>query len=135
MCSTFIIQIKPAPPATPCFTLVNKFAYKLPSPTSFYIRPQAAFTVCFICAEFCAFVLVIHPGLFCPFFSRCGNDQRHCPFSFIHPSPRRVFRPGTKFCYALTSIDSQSECITELRPGTYNIHCPIFSARITVVTV
>lgn len=28
----------------------------------------------------------------------------------------RVFKPGTKFCYALTHIDSQSECITELGP-------------------
>lgn len=29
---------------------------------------------------------------------------------------RRALRPGTKFCYALTHIDSQSECITELWP-------------------
>ena len=43
----------------------------------------------------------------------------------------RGFRSGTKFCYALTSIDSQSECITELRPETNNVHCPC----ITIVTV
>lgn len=38
--------------------------------------------------------------------------------SFRGLSYWRVFRNGTKFCYALTSRDSQSECITELRPET-----------------
>lgn len=46
----------------------------------------------------------------------------HSSFSpSISPSSRRVFRAGAKFCYALTSIDSQSECITELGPGPQSI--------------
>lgn len=102
-----------------------------PVQTVSIFRPQATLT-CFPSAKFCSFV--IHPVLFCTFFSRCGNvyspSLRHSSIHpSIHSSLRRVFRPGTKFCYALTSIDSQSECITELGPGTHSIHCPILPAR------
>lgn len=68
-----------------------------------------------------------------PFSSFCPQCQSFAP---LHPGPStdfillflplfflsrsirwwRAFRPGTKFCYALTHIDSQSECITELWP-------------------
>lgn len=57
--------------------------------------------------------------LLCFFFQVCF--MLFLVFPSISVSLWRVFRPGTKFCYALTSIDSQSECITELRPGTNHI--------------
>lgn len=71
-----------------------------------------------------------HPASFWIFFPRCVNAKRHSAVSV-----GRVSRPEAKFCYALTSIDSQSECITELRPGTYTTCTTQYPwASITMVT-
>ena len=71
---------------------------------------QAVFTACF---KLCSF-LHFHS------FSPTVELTKGSIHPSIHPSiHRRGFRAGTKFCYALTSIDSQSECITELRPGCH----------------
>lgn len=82
--------------------------------------PTIPTLVCFISADLkAAFIMLVHSALEWNFTHSRGDDRRPSIRPSVSPSVWRVFRAGTKFCYALTSIDSQSECITELRPGTY----------------
>lgn len=115
-------------PSTPCFTftLLHAFTHTQSNlHISFDLRlhsiPAEFYSVSFRLME--NFILQMWE------WPKTLSILLHRLHLFFRPSIllslRRVFRPGTKFCYALTSIDSQSECITELRPGTQNIQCQI----------